>query len=121
MHTTVTMETAVLLKKLKYNVPTGKYFKDGNQNEIRGLMSNWNRIKGFTSLPQIHDVVRWLREVKHVHIVVYSDTRLRQWRAGLQIQHVTQVVELSDESWSTHDAAVEEIIKLYLQDKQPNT
>ena len=108
MSATVTLETAKMLRSAGYNVRTKMLRSAGYNVRTRTLFKC-----EMLELPSIHEVVEWLRETKGVHIIVFSDLQLKQWRAGLQIRDVTQVVELSDESWPTHDAAVEETIKFF--------
>lgn len=72
----VSFETAKLLKEKGFDVYTYAYYEDEDNPNISLRASkaiNWNKTE-FISRPTLQMVMKWLREVHHIHIEVHLDS-----------------------------------------------
>lgn len=83
---TVSKETALLLKEKGYDVPCEAYFNSEKNSPIRYEdKQNYNRYSNACSVPPLHEVADWLRDVHKIHVAALPVNLWQQWRMFLYI------------------------------------
>lgn len=137
--TRVTKDVAIRFKALGYDWECDErlHIKLPKLGAFKSTWGNWNASKLYLSIPTLSDAVRWLREVKGVHVVVevskesycklvlkYECYILRTNKPNLAIKKIVRD-DKGDLFFPTHDlatiaginAAIEHIEKLENKEK----
>lgn len=111
----VSLEVAKLLKEAGFDCDTySAYNKDGMFTDKNRSILTWNDFANYYSAPTLDVVQRWLREVHHLHITIFSSSQ-ESWMFRITKQHQSLEDGVYEEDFYTYEEAQEAGIKKALE------
>lgn len=111
----VSLEVAKLLKKAGFDWDTYcAYNKDGMFTDKNRSILTWNDFANYYSAPTLDAAQRWLREVHHLHITIFSSSQ-ESWMFRITKQHQSLEDGVYEEDFYTYEEAQEAGIKKALE------
>lgn len=111
----VSLEVAKLLKEAGFDWDTySAYNKDGMFTDKNRSILTWNDFANYYSAPTLDVVQRWLREVHHLHITIFSSSQ-ESWMFRITKQHQSLEDGVYEEDFYTYEEAQEAGIKKALE------
>lgn len=117
----VSLEVAKLLKEAGFDWPTRYsydlylYSTEGEKRVIDGFASTFcNEHNVLASMPTLEVAQRWLREVHHLHITIFSSSQ-ESWMFRITKQHQSLEDGVYEEDFYTYEEAQEAGIKKALE------
>ena len=111
----VSLEVAKLLKEAGFDWDTySAYNKDGMFTDKNRSILTWNDFANYYSAPTLDVAQRWLREVHHLHITIFSSSQ-ESWMFRITKQHQSLEDGVYEEDFYTYEEAQEAGIKKALE------
>lgn len=111
----VSLEVAKLLKEAGFDWDTySAYNKDGMFTDKNRSILTWNDFANYYSAPTLDVVQRWLREVHHLHITIFSSSQ-ESWMFRITKQHQSLEDGVYEEDFYTYEEEQEAGIKKALE------
>lgn len=111
----VSLEVAKLLKEAGFDWDTySAYNKDGMFTDKNRSILTWNDFANYYSAPTLDVVQRWLREVHHLHITIFSSSQ-ESWMFRITKQHQSLEDGVYEEDFYSYEEAQEAGIKKALE------
>ena len=110
--TLISLETAKLAKKCKFNVPCKKYYLEGVLiDEWGALISNDALLKDDNySAPTQALLAKWLRDLYHLHITIFSQSQ-KSWQFHITEPHQSLEETKLYEDYGSYEEALEDALK----------
>lgn len=96
-----------------WNMPRKDFEKEGSDNLFYAFI-NQKKTTNFVSTPTLDVAQRWLREVHHLHITIFSSSQ-ESWMFRITKQHQSLEDGVYEEDFYTYEEAQETGIKKALE------
>lgn len=109
----VTIEQAVRLKALGYDVKTDGHFNTEKNSPLRiDSAYDYNRYTNACSVPDVDDVCRWLRDVHGMHVNIMPNRIFSAWWVRVYFDdksptHKFDITKSSDNHDTAQSAAID--------------
>ena len=100
-------------KCFNWNLPRKDFEKEGSDNLFYAFI-NQKKTNNFVSTPTLDVAQRWLREVHHLHITIFSSSQ-ESWMFRITKQHQSLEDGVYGEDFYTYEEAQEAGIKKTLE------